>query len=160
MEVIYEDEDLVAVNKPPGVITAPKHRYVGGSMVNRIIGVWQVGAAGHVGSLVWAAVGPVGGEYCKKICLDFRGRLGDSFAKAMEKPKLCQSTFSNIVCMLVWFLLRCLGGHGQPCSPAGLPTSFGTYRCQLPVHMLCHNHSSESLQGCWALSHSRCTAWI
>lgn len=27
-----------AVNKPAGVITAPKHRYTGGSMVNRIIG--------------------------------------------------------------------------------------------------------------------------
>lgn len=38
VEVIYEDEDLVAVNKPPGVITAPKHRYTGGSIVNRIIG--------------------------------------------------------------------------------------------------------------------------
>jgi hypothetical protein len=27
-----------AVDKPPNVITAPKHRYIGGSMVNRIIG--------------------------------------------------------------------------------------------------------------------------
>lgn len=26
------------MNKPPFVITAPKHRYIGGSMVNRIIG--------------------------------------------------------------------------------------------------------------------------
>lgn len=39
LQVLYEDEDLVAVNKPPGVITAPKHRYVGGSIVNRIIGL-------------------------------------------------------------------------------------------------------------------------
>lgn len=29
---------MIAVNKPPFVITAPKHRYIGGSMVNRIIG--------------------------------------------------------------------------------------------------------------------------
>ena len=38
VEVIYEDDDLLAVNKVAGVITAPKHRYVGGSIVNRIIG--------------------------------------------------------------------------------------------------------------------------
>ena len=38
IEVVYEDDDFIAVNKPYGVITAPKHRYVGGSMVNRIIG--------------------------------------------------------------------------------------------------------------------------
>ncbi|GAB4821277.1 hypothetical protein N2152v2_008323 [Parachlorella kessleri] len=38
VEVLYEDEDLIAINKPSGVITAPKHRFVGGSIVNRIIG--------------------------------------------------------------------------------------------------------------------------
>lgn len=27
VEVIYEDEDIIAVNKPAGVISAPKHRY-------------------------------------------------------------------------------------------------------------------------------------
>ncbi|KAK9787004.1 hypothetical protein WJX73_005248 [Symbiochloris irregularis] len=36
--VIYEDEHLLAVNKPEGIITAPKHRFMGGSLVNRIIG--------------------------------------------------------------------------------------------------------------------------
>lgn len=36
--MLYEDADLLAVNKPPGVISAPKHRYTGGSMVNRVIG--------------------------------------------------------------------------------------------------------------------------
>lgn len=29
VESCYEDGDLLAVNKPPGVITAPKHRRVG-----------------------------------------------------------------------------------------------------------------------------------
>ena len=38
IDVIYEDDDFIAVNKPWGVVTAPKHRYTGGSMVNRIIG--------------------------------------------------------------------------------------------------------------------------
>lgn len=38
IDVIYEDADFIAVNKPPRLITAPKHRYVGGSLVNRIIG--------------------------------------------------------------------------------------------------------------------------
>ncbi|KAL4539491.1 hypothetical protein Ndes2526A_g02525 [Nannochloris sp. 'desiccata'] len=32
IEVIFEDDDFIALNKPYGVITAPKHRYVGGSM--------------------------------------------------------------------------------------------------------------------------------
>lgn len=27
IEVIYEDEDIIAVNKPAGVISAPKHRF-------------------------------------------------------------------------------------------------------------------------------------
>ena len=27
VEVVYEDEDIIAVNKPAGVISAPKHRY-------------------------------------------------------------------------------------------------------------------------------------
>jgi len=27
VEVIYEDEDIIAVNKPTGVISAPKHRF-------------------------------------------------------------------------------------------------------------------------------------
>ena len=38
IEVVFEDDDFIALNKPYGIITAPKHRYVGGSMVNRIIG--------------------------------------------------------------------------------------------------------------------------
>lgn len=46
VEVLYEDADLLAVNKPPGVITAPKHRYVGGSIVNRVKGGWAVGEGG------------------------------------------------------------------------------------------------------------------
>lgn len=37
VDVIFEDDDVVAVNKPAGIITAPKHRYVGGSMFNRVI---------------------------------------------------------------------------------------------------------------------------
>lgn len=38
VDVLYEDEHLLAVNKPAGLITAPKHRFQGGSLVNRIIG--------------------------------------------------------------------------------------------------------------------------
>lgn len=38
VEVVYEDDDVIALNKPYGVITAPKHRYTGGSLVNRLIG--------------------------------------------------------------------------------------------------------------------------
>lgn len=38
IEIIYEDEWIFALNKPPNLITAPKHRYTGGSLVNRVIG--------------------------------------------------------------------------------------------------------------------------
>ncbi|KAK9830793.1 hypothetical protein WJX74_007500 [Apatococcus lobatus] len=38
IDILYEDEWLLAANKPPGIITAPKHRFQGGSLVNRIIG--------------------------------------------------------------------------------------------------------------------------
>eukprot|EP00193_Tetraselmis_chui_P012280 CAMPEP_0177778164 /NCGR_PEP_ID=MMETSP0491_2-20121128/15798_1 /TAXON_ID=63592 /ORGANISM="Tetraselmis chuii, Strain PLY429" /LENGTH=440 /DNA_ID=CAMNT_0019297399 /DNA_START=350 /DNA_END=1672 /DNA_ORIENTATION=+ len=38
VEVLYEDEYIIAVNKPPGVSTTPSHRFVGGTMVNRLNG--------------------------------------------------------------------------------------------------------------------------
>ncbi len=28
LEVLFEDEHLLALNKPPGALTAPKHRYL------------------------------------------------------------------------------------------------------------------------------------
>jgi 23S rRNA-/tRNA-specific pseudouridylate synthase len=28
LEVLFEDDHLLALNKPPGVLTAPKHRYM------------------------------------------------------------------------------------------------------------------------------------
>lgn len=37
VDVLYEDDFLIAVNKPPGVRSAPIHRHLGGSMVNRLI---------------------------------------------------------------------------------------------------------------------------
>eukprot|EP00798_Chlamydomonas_sp_ICE-L_P029221 gene29221-5725_t len=37
VEVLFEDEHLIAVNKPFGVQSAPVHRFRGGSMVNRLI---------------------------------------------------------------------------------------------------------------------------
>lgn len=38
IEIIHEDDLLLCLNKPKFVITAPKHRYEGGSMVNRVLG--------------------------------------------------------------------------------------------------------------------------
>ena len=37
VEVVYEDDWVLALAKPSGLITAPKHRYAGGSLVNRAI---------------------------------------------------------------------------------------------------------------------------
>mmetsp|Transcript_20190 Transcript_20190/g.60902 ORF Transcript_20190/g.60902 Transcript_20190/m.60902 type:complete len:541 (-) Transcript_20190:7-1629(-) len=46
LEILYEDEHLLALNKPPGVLTTPNHRYAGGSMVNQILP--YLGTTGHV----------------------------------------------------------------------------------------------------------------
>lgn len=37
VDVVWEDEYLIAVNKPPFVGSQPVHRHRGGSMVNRLI---------------------------------------------------------------------------------------------------------------------------
>jgi 23S rRNA pseudouridine1911/1915/1917 synthase len=37
LEVLYEDSDLIVVNKPPGYHTAPVHRWQTGSMVNLLL---------------------------------------------------------------------------------------------------------------------------
>lgn len=28
LDIVFEDDHIIAVNKPPGVLTAPKHRYI------------------------------------------------------------------------------------------------------------------------------------
>ncbi|GMH33855.1 hypothetical protein BSKO_01689 [Bryopsis sp. KO-2023] len=38
IDVVFEDDAMIVVNKVPFIITAPKHRYAGGTMVNRVIG--------------------------------------------------------------------------------------------------------------------------
>lgn len=38
IEIVYEDDLILGLHKPPFVITAPKHRFEGGSMVNRVLG--------------------------------------------------------------------------------------------------------------------------
>lgn len=37
VEVIYEDDDIIAVNKPAGVISAPKHRFTVSLVLRRLI---------------------------------------------------------------------------------------------------------------------------
>jgi 23S rRNA pseudouridine1911/1915/1917 synthase len=37
IDILFEDESLIFVSKPPGIITAPVHRYKIGSMLNRMI---------------------------------------------------------------------------------------------------------------------------
>mmetsp|Transcript_27575 Transcript_27575/g.74586 ORF Transcript_27575/g.74586 Transcript_27575/m.74586 type:complete len:428 (-) Transcript_27575:1706-2989(-) len=45
--VVHEDEDFVAVSKPPGVLSCPTHRFKGGSMVNQMI-TYMKGQNPHV----------------------------------------------------------------------------------------------------------------
>lgn len=46
IEILYEDDFILALNKPAHLITAPKHRFTGGSLLNRVIG--NKGFAPHV----------------------------------------------------------------------------------------------------------------
>ena len=41
LDIVYEDSDFIAVNKPVGYHTAPIHRWQGGSMVNMLLGHLQ-----------------------------------------------------------------------------------------------------------------------
>ena len=38
IEVLYEDAWLIAVQKPPFIITSPKHRFLGGTLFSRVYG--------------------------------------------------------------------------------------------------------------------------
>ena len=38
VEIMYQDDDLLAVNKPGGTTTTPAHRHTGDSLLNRLIG--------------------------------------------------------------------------------------------------------------------------
>jgi 23S rRNA-/tRNA-specific pseudouridylate synthase len=46
LQVVHEDERFLAVCKPPGLRSAPVHRFMGGSAVNRMIG--YLGAVPHL----------------------------------------------------------------------------------------------------------------
>ena len=37
LQVLYEDDDILAINKPPHLRFAPIHRFVGGSVLNRVL---------------------------------------------------------------------------------------------------------------------------
>jgi 23S rRNA pseudouridine1911/1915/1917 synthase len=45
LDIIFEDDWVLALAKPAGLITAPKHRYTGGSLVNRAIAYLGEGRA-------------------------------------------------------------------------------------------------------------------
>lgn len=47
LEVVWEDADLLAVNKPTGMPTQPRHRFEGGTLVNAV--VQHLGLSGEKG---------------------------------------------------------------------------------------------------------------
>ena len=42
-EILWEDEDLLIVNKPAGLKAQPRHRWEGGSLINKAIKHLNVG---------------------------------------------------------------------------------------------------------------------
>ncbi|GLC65336.1 hypothetical protein PLESTF_000281900 [Pleodorina starrii] len=49
LDVVFEDEHFLAVNKPVGMHTAPIHRFTGGSVVNKVIAYLNRGRGGRPG---------------------------------------------------------------------------------------------------------------
>jgi 23S rRNA-/tRNA-specific pseudouridylate synthase len=49
LDVVYEDEDFIAVNKPVGFHTAPIHRWQGGSIVSILLSHFSKTAAAAAG---------------------------------------------------------------------------------------------------------------
>ena len=52
VEILYEDEHLLAVNKPAGVVAHPTHAHAGGTLLNALIGRARNWPAGYRPSLV------------------------------------------------------------------------------------------------------------
>lgn len=50
LTVVFEDDELLAISKPPGMPTLPKHRFEGGSLVNALVA--HLGLPGDVGPRV------------------------------------------------------------------------------------------------------------
>ena len=46
LDILYEDETLIAVNKPPGVVVHPSYKQVSGTLLNAIL--WHVRERGEV----------------------------------------------------------------------------------------------------------------
>lgn len=38
IEVLFEDDHIIAVNKPAGITSTPAHRHIGSSVLNRLTG--------------------------------------------------------------------------------------------------------------------------
>jgi 23S rRNA pseudouridine1911/1915/1917 synthase len=49
LDISYEDEDVLVVNKPPGICVHPNHRYPGGSLLQGVAHHWAV-SGGEAGS--------------------------------------------------------------------------------------------------------------
>lgn len=52
MEVLFEDECLLAVNKPPGVVAHPTHAHTGGTLLNALFGYARTWPDGQRPSLL------------------------------------------------------------------------------------------------------------
>jgi 23S rRNA pseudouridine1911/1915/1917 synthase len=46
LDILYEDETLIAVNKPPGVVVHPSYKQLSGTLLNTIL--WHVRGRGEV----------------------------------------------------------------------------------------------------------------
>jgi 23S rRNA pseudouridine1911/1915/1917 synthase len=52
IDVLYEDDDLIAVNKPPGLVVHPSYRNTSGTLINGLLARAQSWPAGSVPALV------------------------------------------------------------------------------------------------------------
>lgn len=41
LSIVYEDEDIIIINKPPGLVTMPSRLHPSGTLANRVLGYYQ-----------------------------------------------------------------------------------------------------------------------
>jgi 23S rRNA pseudouridine1911/1915/1917 synthase len=93
LEVLFEDEALIAVNKPAGVGVTPDHRWRGGSMLNLVLGHLQRQAEGEVAATARARAKRYVPSPCHRLDLNTSGVL--VFAKTADAATALMGQFER-----------------------------------------------------------------
>ncbi len=65
IEILYEDESLIVVNKQPGLIVHPARSHLRGTLLNALVHHFRAGGAGGAAGSTGAALSTVGREFAR-----------------------------------------------------------------------------------------------